>query len=128
MKKILAMVLTAFGLNMTSCSQNENITTVNAEEFEKAIIEKAPQLVDVRTADEYAEGHIAYAQNLDVNSADFSAKALAALDKLKPVYVYCRSGHRSMNAAKTLAKEGFRVVNLQGGIMEWQSKGKVINR
>lgn len=122
------MVLTALGLNMTSCSQNDNITTVSAEEFEREIIAKSPQLVDVRTAEEYAEGHIAYAQNLDVNSADFRTNALAALDKLKPVYVYCRSGHRSMNAAKVLAKEGFRVVNLQGGIMEWESKGKVINK
>jgi rhodanese-related sulfurtransferase len=66
--------------------------------------------------------------NIDVMSSSFSANVAKALNKQKPVYVYCRSGHRSMTAASVLAGEGFRVVNLSGGIMEWMGSGKAVSR
>jgi L-ascorbate metabolism protein UlaG (beta-lactamase superfamily)/rhodanese-related sulfurtransferase len=76
-------------------------------------------LLDVRTASEFAESHIADAVNIDVNGNDFIKKALERLDKQFTIAVYCRSGRRSANAANQLAKEGFKVVNLTGGINAW---------
>ncbi|MGI6242910.1 MAG: rhodanese-like domain-containing protein [Prevotella sp.] len=121
-------ILTALGLGMSSCAQHENITSVDVDQFETSIMSDNVQLVDVRTAEEYAEGHIAYAANIDIQKANFKDKAQTMLDKESPAYVYCRSGHRSMMAAKELAKMGFKVVNLSGGVMEWTNKGKPLNK
>jgi rhodanese-related sulfurtransferase len=128
MKQIMMSILAALGLGMNSCAQNENITSVNADQFETAIQADSVQLIDVRTAGEYAEAHIAYAVNIDMQQSDFANKAAASLDKDKPAYVYCRSGARSMRAAKMLAEQGFNVVNLKGGIMEWVNDGKPVNK
>lgn len=81
-------------------------------------------MLDVRTAGEYAEGHIAGAKNIDVQKAGFRNMAAAQLPKDRTVWVYCRSGRRSLTAARILKKEGYEVVNLKGGIMEWEQKGK----
>lgn len=128
MKKIMVAFFTAWGLGMSSCAQQENISSVDAGKFERAILSDTVQLVDVRTPEEYAEGHIAYAVNNDVQSADFGSKAVATLRKDKPAYVYCRSGKRSMVAAGILAREGFKVVNLNGGILEWMEAGKPVSK
>ncbi len=128
MKKYMVSILAALGLGMSSCAQNENITSVGADQFEQSIVADSVQLVDVRTPEEYADGHIAYAVNNDVQQSGFKDKALQTLKKDKPAYVYCRSGKRSMMAANILAEAGFKVVNLRGGIMEWADSGKPINR
>lgn len=109
-----------------SCFNQQAITSVNADEFEKAVNGGRVQLVDVRSADEYAEGHIAYAQNIGVQQADFADRAKEQLDSSRSVYVYCRSGKRSMMAASILTDAGFKVVNLRGGIMEWEDAGKPV--
>ena len=100
--------------------------TVSAEEFEAVIADGKAQIVDVRTPEEFAEGHIARSVNIDVNGAKFMEKTHAKLDKSKPVAVYCRSGKRSAKAARMLAKEGFDVINLDGGIIAWKDAGKHI--
>jgi len=58
-------------------------------------------LIDVRTPEEFKVKHIRYAQNIDYKSRDFIEK-IASLDQNKPLYLYCRSGHRSGKAADTL--------------------------
>ncbi|OJV36245.1 MAG: hypothetical protein BGO33_05095 [Bacteroidia bacterium 43-41] len=76
--------------------------------------------IDVRTAQEYAQGTINKAKLIDVSSADFEQK-IEKLDKTCPVAVFCHSGARSMYAAKVLAKKGFSTVyNLKGGIVFWR--------
>ena len=78
-------------------------------------------LLDVRRADEYAEGHIPGAKNLDVtNEAEF-LKGVDKLDKDNTIYIYCRSGRRSRTAAKHLVDRGFNVVDLKGGYSAWES-------
>lgn len=80
-------------------------------------------LLDVRTPDEYKEAHLPGAVNIDWNDEGFMDK-VAKLDKNKPVFVYCRSGHRSGLAAQALKSAGFdEVFNLDGGIMAWQKAG-----
>lgn len=77
-------------------------------------------LVDVRTEEEYAKGHLMNAVLLDFYNNDFK-RQLSKLDKRKPVFVYCAVGGRSGAAAKTLVELGFKqVYDLQGGIEQWR--------
>lgn len=73
------------------------------------------QLVDVRTPEEYAEGRIGNAVNIDVRDSSFVSNAVGQLDKSHPVAVYCKGGVRSRNAAKQLSALGFKVYNLDKG-------------
>lgn len=101
--------------------QSEQIVTVSPTEFDRAIsADSTCQLLDVRSAAEYSEGHIKGAVNIDVLQPGFIDKAEKELTLESPVYVYCRSGRRSMTAAELLARKGYRVVNLDGGILGWE--------
>ena len=122
MKRFFTILMGMLGMVTTSCAQADSIRSVKAGEFEKEIKDRHVQL------DEYAGGFIAGALNIDVFDGQFIQKADKALDKAKPVYVYCRSGKRSMSAARKLARAGYRVVNLEGGIMGWQAAGKAVVR
>ena len=81
------------------------------------------QLVDVRTPEEFAEGHLALALNIDWKGNDFLQKAESALDKSKPDLLYCRSGRRSSEAAQALKAAGFNVYDMKGGILKWKEEG-----
>ncbi len=107
----------------SGCNNNDNVISVSAPEFEKEIRSDSVQLLDVRTPQEYAEGHIDGAININVQSDDFQMMAGKKLSKESKVLVYCRSGRRSLDAADILAKNGFQVVNLKGGIIEWKDDG-----
>jgi rhodanese-related sulfurtransferase len=85
-----------------------------------------PQLIDVRTPEEFKEGHLPGAILIDIKEPDFD-KVILNLDAEQPVFVYCRSGRRSLKAAKILEKNKFRVVyNLAGGINAWKGKDKAV--
>ena len=108
---------------ISSCNSNDNITSVSAPEFDKEIKANSVQLLDVRTPQEYAEGHIDGASNINIQSEDFQQRAEKELSKDSTILVYCRSGRRSMEAAEMLTKLGYKVVNLKGGIIEWKGDG-----
>lgn len=76
------------------------------------------ELLDVRTAGEFAGGSIKGAKNLDVTSSQFQ-QALKTMDKNKEYFVFCRSGNRSGSACDIMSKEGFKAYNLAGGIGAW---------
>ncbi len=79
------------------------------------------QLLDVRTPEEYAKGHLPKALNIDWYEAGFAEQA-ARLDHNKPVFVYCLSGGRSAEAAGWLRSAGFsKVYDLEGGILKWRA-------
>ena len=101
-------------------AQNKSYVDMDVERFAEYLSNDKVQLVDVRTPEEYAEGHIAGSRNINVFDNDFVEEAEKALDKSKPVAVYCRSGKRSADAAKILAENGFNVTNLEGGILAWK--------
>ena len=106
-----------------SCSNdNMNYLSVDVEEFEAAISDTTVQVLDVRTAEEYMEGHIARSINIDVKTDTFEVGANTRLDKSHTVALYCRSGRRSKDAASRLAKCGYKVIELNGGIISWQEK------
>ena len=107
----------------SGCNRNDSIVSVSAPVFEKEMQSDAVQLLDVRTPEEYSEGHIGGAINIDVLSDDFPVVADKELSKDSTVLVYCRSGKRSLDAAEKLTKLGYKVINLKGGITEWEEDG-----
>jgi rhodanese-related sulfurtransferase len=126
--KLLSMIVSLLGLSCCANGQTDSIQTVDAPTFAQIIRtdsaaadSQAVTLVDVRTAEEYAEGHIPDALNIDVLQDDFTQKATARLPKDRRVAVYCRSGKRSLKAAALLVKAGYKVVNLKGGWLEWKA-------
>ena len=109
---------------MNSCTGNTQNTNYNLEAttFAEKINElpTAPVL-DVRTADEFENGHLRAAVNLDWNGSDFET-GMAKLNKEEPVFVYCLSGGRSHSAAEKMRSVGFKqVYELDGGIMKWRA-------
>ena len=100
---------------------NKAIKTLGADEFAEVMTQKDVRLIDVRTAEEYAEGHLFGAENIDVKDTLF-AERIKGIDG--EVAVYCRGGRRSLKAAEQLAAGGCTVYNLDGGILAWQKAGK----
>lgn len=79
-------------------------------------------LVDVRTLEEFNEGHINGALNIDVFSPNFQAE-VEKLDKSKDYYIVCRSGGRSASAGGAMESMGFaKVTNMAGGMMAWMGE------
>ena len=118
MKKILTCLLATLGLT-TACGQ-ENFENADVNEFAALIADTNVVVLDVRTASEFAEGHLERAINIDYHQSDFVEKAKATLPLDKKIAVYCRSGRRSAGAAGKLAEEGYKLVNLKGGIIAWK--------
>ena len=88
--------------------------------YKEAIQNKEVQLVDVRTNREFRKGHLARALNIDFYKASKFRVEFEKLDKTKPVYIYCRSGHRSRKAGKRILDMGFgKVFDLEGGLNNW---------
>lgn len=92
----------------------ENVLTKKASQF---YLEQLPelanaQLIDIRTKEEYDEGHIPGANHIDVNTL---REKLETLDASQPVYVYCQVGVRGYIAARILTQHGFAAFNLAGG-------------
>ena len=80
-------------------------------------------ILDVRTEDEFSEGVIPGAFNIDIYKGQGFIYALEELDKSKNYYVYCRSGGRSGQACSIMSQLGFEnTYNLLGGIMNWEGE------
>ncbi|MBC9796508.1 rhodanese-like domain-containing protein [Sinomicrobium weinanense] len=80
-------------------------------------------ILDVRTEEEYEEGYIPNAINIDIRQGQGFIDELEKLDKSKTYYVYCRSGARSAQACNIMNQLGFEEAhNLLGGIMEWEGE------
>jgi rhodanese-related sulfurtransferase len=103
--------------------QNNFIKILTASEFNEAISNNNIQLVDVRTEQEFKEGAIEGALNIDFFQQKKFSEEFSKLDKKEPVYLYCRSGNRSQQAAAKLQEMGFsQIYDLQGGFMGWPFK------
>ncbi|OXG08873.1 thioredoxin [Flavobacterium araucananum] len=124
--KFSKIVFLLLSIALFSCNEKKegSIESIAPKEFaEKIKTTENPQILDVRTPDEFESEHIENAQNVNWNSDNFVAKA-ASYDKTKPVYVYCLSGGRSQKAAAKLNELGFKTVyNLDGGILKWNEEG-----
>jgi rhodanese-related sulfurtransferase len=96
---------------------------INATDFEKRRTRGKARVLDVRSPEEFAKGHVTGAINADIHSPDFATKA-AQFDKRKPIMVNCHLGARGAIAAAELARMGFKnVFNLEGGLDAWEKAG-----
>jgi thioredoxin 1 len=122
-----ALAILLLALSFTSCNASPRGNVLNPQAYKAAMNDKADEiLVDVRTPEEYAEGHINGALNINWNDPAFMDE-MAKLDKNKPVFVYCKSGGRSGQAAEALKGMGFKeIYDLEGGIMGWKKAGMKI--
>ncbi len=112
-------------LSLFGCKGYSDLKT---DAFAKMLSEDGTvQLVDVRTPEEYAEGHLSGALDIDWKADGFLDKAQSLLDASRPVLVYCRSGKRSASAAAELGKAGFQVYNLLGGYLGWTEAGMPVS-
>jgi phage shock protein E len=134
MSRILLPVL-ALGLILASCgtatqtadfaATETGVITVSADDA-YAITSAPPAdlvVLDVRTPEEFSEGHLDGAVNIDFYEADFGTN-LANLDKDVPYVLYCRSGNRSGTTAQEMRSLGFtEVYEVDGGILSWLDSG-----
>ena len=123
MKKIKVLLILALaGLLSTACSNAQNnLCTVGAEEVKAA--DKEVVFIDVRTPEEYQEGHLPDAKLINIHDDDF-LKEINKLEKNQTYYIYCRSGKRSAKAQDIMLAQGFKnVCNTEGGVLKLQKEG-----
>ena len=120
---------TLFLLLTLSCTTTQQPTATTADvlvltpaEYKARKLTRKAVLLDVRTPEEYASGHLEDARNVDYRGGDF-AEALKRWDKNKVYYLYCASGNRSGKAATLLQENGFRHVYNIGGFPALQQAG-----
>ena len=136
MKKIL-LSLVVLATLLSSCSngqQNSTVTSanqqapvvenVNAQKLKELIAQHPEGIVlDVRTPEEIAKGHLANASIIDFYDEAFQQK-VKMIRKDVPVFVYCAAGSRSAKAAEQMSTIGFtKVYNLEGGYNGWLNAG-----
>ena len=117
-RSCLIAALAVLGLN-TACGQG-NFENTDVQGFAELVADTNVVVLDVRTAAEFAEGHLERAINIDYHQSDFVEKAKATLPLDKKIAVYCRSGRRSAGAAGKLGEDGYKLINLKGGIIAWK--------
>ena len=110
-----------------SCDNTETqITTINITEYKQE--NSKGILIDVRKPEEFVEGHLPNAININVLADDFADK-MENIKKKETVYLYCKSGIRSTKATKILDTLGYKnIFNLDGGFLAWEEAGKVIEK
>ncbi|MCW5913966.1 MAG: rhodanese-like domain-containing protein [Chitinophagaceae bacterium] len=119
---ILLIFISLAGSGTVSAQKKGKIKTITVEQFQKKVKGSGTiQLVDVRTPKEFADGHLEGATNYNVLDSTLY-RNISNLNRRKAVFVYCKSGARSMRAAEQLKAAGFKVFNMEGGITNWNSK------
>ena len=122
--RILSVLVVLMSLTACIKKQAEGVQVVDIATYEKQLQQPEVQLIDVRTPEEFNEGHLENAKNINIMGDDFDAQ-VASLDKTKPVMVYCKSGGRSAKASARLKELGFTsITDLEGGITNWKSENK----
>jgi phage shock protein E len=112
----------------TTTAESSAVTLVSPTDAQTLIESGDVEVVDVRTPEEYAEGHIEGATLVDFYEPDF-ADRIAELDRGQEYVVYCRSGNRSSQATALMAEQGFAAVNdVDGGIVAWEAAGLPVTR
>jgi rhodanese-related sulfurtransferase len=123
MKSLTLLYLT---LTTTIAFAADQVQHVDANSATKLIDKGGVTIIDVRTKDEYSEGHLKEAVNIDILEPNFEER-LGKLDKTKPVLIHCQAGGRSTRSLKTFEKLGFsQIIHLDGGYGGWVEAGKPV--
>jgi len=124
--KALFLTLLMSVLGLSSCNSN-NWTDLDPDEFEKEAFTAGTCIIDVRSADEYAQGHLYRAINVDFQKDGFIDDISRMIDKEIRLAIYCKSGKRSAAASAVLSDAGYKVINLKEGFLSWAAAGKMSN-
>ncbi|WP_188813888.1 rhodanese-like domain-containing protein [Hymenobacter cavernae] len=117
--RLLCSVVIA--LSLAGCAQSQ--TPIEAPATTAQLVQQPDVVVlDVRTPDEYAGGHLQNARNLDFKAPDFPTQ-IAHLDTTKTYVLYCASGNRSGKAMAMMQQQGFRKVVNAGGFKTLKDSG-----
>lgn len=131
-QRSVIVVIAFLWISVSSCGQKQKdkagsqesdsaISLISPSELNK--VNKDILLIDVRTPEEFASGHIENSVNIDIKSDDFFSQ-IDKLDRNQEVYVYCKIGGRSGHAAKKMEEMGFKkIYDLDGGIRQWERDG-----
>ena len=131
--KIVLSIVFAGGLFLTSCQTNQVEKVVTTEEIQQIIsslnnvnqVDSADPnnvLIDVRTPEEYAEGHVPGAINLNVKDDNFGKK-VSEVDSTKNYYIYCRSGVRAKSAEAIMLENNLQKVHtFQDGMLTYEGE------
>lgn len=119
---LIALLAIAAAVSLIACGNNAAMQKITPTQFTDQFVNKqaARTLLDVRTPEEFASGHIPGAVNISVDSL---AQQLSQVPQDKPVVVYCHSGNRSAQAARILNDAGYKNIYDLGGIIAWQQAG-----
>lgn len=114
LRKLLIVSLLALTLGVSAASCGSSSTT-DTTVVATAVASVRPTVIDVRTAAEFATGHVDDAVNIDLSNGDLAA-ALAGMDKSAAYVLYCRSGNRSGQALALMEQAGFANVKNLGSL------------
>ena len=118
---LLLLLPSCAGENKTSAGS----TVLPVEEYVQNLnTDTTAFMIDVRTPEEYAEGHIEGAVLMNVMDEQAFLAGIDTLDTSHTYYIYCRSGRRSQKASGLMSERGLKVVDLQGGYNAWQEAEK----
>jgi rhodanese-related sulfurtransferase len=126
MRILLTSLMVSLMTLTVSCQSQEGAAKkLDAQAFDEKIKQtNAYNLIDIRTPEEYTQGHLAKAVMIDFYSSDFKSE-LAKLDKTKPLFYYCAAGNRSGKTVPILQELGFKeVYELKVGFNGWRAANK----
>lgn len=122
-RNLLFLIMAIFTFSLISCNaqvEKKEVKVITVPEAKTILAEEANAIIlDVRTPEEFQEGHIEDAILINFFDENFEEQ-VALLDKNKPVLIYCRSGNRSNKASKILADLGFtEIYDITEGYAGW---------
>ena len=127
--KIFSIVAALFMAGCGVKASEPGIAVVSPQEFQTKLAEdQDAYLLDVRKPAEFASGHLQGAHLLNWLDTDKFKLDSKSIDKSKTIYIYCRSGRRSNAAATFLSREGYKVVDMDGGILAWEKAGLPVTK
>lgn len=120
MRTLTFLFTLLFLASVTGSCQQPDTNAIDNQAFKQAMALKNAVVLDVRTPEEFSEGHIPGAKNMDVLQDEQFRKQILALPKDKTYLVYCRSGKRSFTALQLMKENGFAdVKHLRTGMLGW---------
>ncbi|GIJ96169.1 rhodanese-like domain-containing protein [Capnocytophaga stomatis] len=113
-------------IGLSSCGSGSSSKHISMDEYQP---NSANILVDIRTPEEFSEGHLENAVNVNFFDEDFVSNFEKEFDKNDTIYIHCKSGGRSTKAVQLLEDKGYtNLVHLDGGILRWLEAGKPVEK